>query len=174
MIYNKQIKVKGRIMANLNTVNEVSELFAANAHEQWRKIFDEDYAKKSLKSKRRIKENSSGVREDIHVEFKNLHEDWKKENFCAGVSALMAILNNSDLMRGDVLAMERAAEDVHLAWMNRNKKSEFNATEHVSYKELSEEQKQKDREQIKQMICVLKDFKNILTAEDLRSFLEPD
>lgn len=159
-------------MVNISTVNELSELFAANAHEQWRRGFDEEYARSGVKSKERIKSNSDGSQGDIHVDFKSLHDDWKKENLCAGSAALMAILNNSSLMLGDADAMERAAEEVHLAWMDRNAKSTYNAHQHVSYEELNEIEREKDREQIKQMIFVLKNVKNISTPEDVRLFLK--
>jgi hypothetical protein len=46
--------------------------------------------------------------------------------------------------------MEDAAADVHAAWMSRpaNKKTDYNAAQHVPYKDLPEKEKQKDREHI--------------------------
>ena len=44
--------------------------------------------------------------------------------------------------------MEDAAAHVHAAWMSRNKKNDYNAAQHVDYKDLPEHEKQKDREHI--------------------------
>ena len=35
--------------------------------------------------------------------------------------------------------MERAAADIHDAWMSRNPKQDWNAAQHVAYEELPEE-----------------------------------
>lgn len=41
--------------------------------------------------------------------------------------------------------MERAAAHVHDEWMRRNPKAEWNASQHVPYEKLPEEEKEKDR-----------------------------
>ena len=44
--------------------------------------------------------------------------------------------------------IEDMASDVHNEWMRRNPKADYNASQHVDYYELPEEEKQKDREHI--------------------------
>jgi len=44
--------------------------------------------------------------------------------------------------------MEDAAADVHDAWRSRNEKNDYNAAQHVDYKERPEHEKQKDRDHI--------------------------
>ena len=44
--------------------------------------------------------------------------------------------------------IEAAASAIHSAWMERNPKGDWNASQHVPYDELSESEKQKDRDQV--------------------------
>ena len=120
------------------------EKFAAQAHEQWRKGFDEHYAETGEVSKARMKKNSDGTEADIHQPFHKIHPDWQKENRAAGQAALEAVKQHpTDL--------EKAAEFVHDEWMKRNPKAAWNEHQHVPYHELSDEEKQKDRDQVKLM-----------------------
>ena len=49
----------------------------------------------------------------------------------------------------DDVNMERAAADIHTAWMSRNPKQDWNAAQHVPYEELPESEKEKDREHVR-------------------------
>jgi hypothetical protein len=53
--------------------------------------------------------------------------------------------------------MERAASDIHAAWMSRNPKQDWNASQHVPYEELPEHEKEKDREHVRLVQRSLKD-----------------
>ena len=55
----------------------------------------------------------------------------------------------------DHVNMEKAAADVHTAWMERNPKQDWNAAQHVPYEELSETEKDKDREHVRLVQSVL-------------------
>ncbi|NBP16792.1 hypothetical protein EBU95_20795 [bacterium] len=45
--------------------------------------------------------------------------------------------------------IDLAAADIHTAWMGRNPKADWNAAQHVSYEELPEDEKEKDRAHIR-------------------------
>jgi hypothetical protein len=125
----------------INIEEQTINQFASNAHEEWRKGFDSVYAGTGIPAKQRIKKNSDGTEGDINVPFEELHLDWKKENLAAGKAAIEALRkfpNN----------IEDAADFVHQQWMKRNPKEEWNASQHISYSELSPEEKNKDRVQV--------------------------
>jgi hypothetical protein len=106
---------------------------ASILHEEWREGFDPSPEKK----KERIKKNSDGTEGNINVPFDQLHADWKKENLAAATACLEAaskFQNNND----------QAANYVHVEWMKRNPKESWNASQHVPYAELSQEEKDKD------------------------------
>jgi len=111
--------------------------FASQQHEKWRKGFDPEGA-----GKERIKNNSDGSEGNINVPFDKLHPDWQKENLSAGKAALMAV-------RKHPKDEEKAAEHVHNEWMSRNPKADYNASQHVPYSKLPEEEKEKDREHVR-------------------------
>jgi hypothetical protein len=56
---------------------------------------------------------------------------------------------------------EDAAAIVHDEWMKRNPKQDWNAAQHVPYKDLSEDEKDKDRLQVNIMLELLKKYKHI-------------
>ena len=107
--------------------------FAAKAHELWRKQHIKDKGDVP-----KIKKNSDGTEGDINVPFHKLHPDWKKENIAAGHAALAAVEKHPR-------DTEKAAEHVHNEWMKRNPKAEYNASQHKPYKDLPEDEKEKDR-----------------------------
>ena len=111
--------------------------FAAHAHEQWRKGFDHEGS-----GKERVKKNSDGSEGNINVPFHKLHPDWQKENLAAGKAAHEAHMKHPE-------DEEKAAEHVHNEWMKRNPKADWNAHQHVPYKNLSHDEKEKDRDHVR-------------------------
>ena len=116
--------------------------FASSAHEEWRRNFD------STGTKPRIKKNSDGTEGDINVPFDKLHPDWQKENLAAGQAAERAVKK----FPHDI---EKAAEYIHIKWMKRNPKADYNAAQHVPYNELPEDEKEKDRVHVRTMMKLL-------------------
>jgi hypothetical protein len=112
--------------------------FASMAHEEWRKNFD------PTGTKERIKKNSDGSEGNINVPFNELHPDWQKENLAAGKAAMDAVKKfpNDD---------EAASEYVHIEWMKRNPKGDWNAAQHQDYDKLPDIEKEKDRVHIRTM-----------------------
>ena len=116
--------------------------FASLAHEEWRQNFD------PTGTKPRIKKNSDGTEGDINVPFDKLHPDWQAENLAAGQAAEHAVKKFPE----DV---EKAAEYIHIEWMKRNPKADYNAAQHVPYDELPEDEKEKDRVHARTMMNLL-------------------
>jgi hypothetical protein len=126
---------------SLTKEQEIINKFAANAHEEWRKGFDSVYAETGVPSKQRVKKNSDGTEGDINVPFEKLHADWQKENLAAGKAAL-------DAFKKFPNDLDAAADIVHQEWMKRNPKAEWNAAQHVSYSDLPQAEKDKDKVQV--------------------------
>lgn len=122
----------------LNESADPVHRFASMAHEEWRKNYD------PTGTKPRIKKNSDGTEGDINVPFEKLHPDWQKENLAAGKAAVDAVNKFPD-------DEEAAAEYIHIEWMKRNPKSDWNAAQHVPYDQLSDDEKEKDRVHVRTM-----------------------
>jgi hypothetical protein len=116
--------------------------FASMAHEEWRRNYD------ATGTKPRIKKNSDGSEGDINVPFDDLHPDWQRENLAAGQAAEEAVTKFPH-------DMEKAAEYIHIKWMHRNPKADYNAAQHVPYDELPEDEKEKDRVHARTMMKLL-------------------
>lgn len=65
------------------------------------------------------------------------------------------LINEMSMSDPDHVNMERAAADIHDAWMSRNPKQDWNAAQHVAYEELPEEEKEKDRAHVRLVQSVL-------------------
>jgi hypothetical protein len=51
--------------------------------------------------------------------------------------------------------IEKAAEYIHVEWMKRNPKADYNAAQHVAYDQLPEDEKEKDRVHVRTMMNLL-------------------
>ncbi len=137
------------IRKHLDKINEMMQInedpitqFASSAHEEWRRNFD------PTGTKPRIKKNSDGSEGDINQPFDKIHPDWQRENLAAGKAAADAVAKFST-------DMEKAAEYIHIEWMKRNPKAEYNASQHVPYDQLPEDEKEKDRVHVRTMMKLL-------------------
>jgi hypothetical protein len=117
--------------------------FASRAHEDWRKTLPAEE-----RNKPRMRSKNGGPVADINVPFHKLHPSAQKENLDAAKAALRAVTNHGR-------DTESAAEHVHNEWMKRNPKSDYNAHQHVPYRELPEDEKQKDRDHVITMRSIL-------------------
>ena len=123
------------------TENAITQ-FASSAHDEWRRNFD------PTGTKERVKKNSDGTEGNINVPFDQLHPDWQKENLAAGKAAAEAVTKFPD-------DIEKAAEYIHIEWMKRNPKADYNAAQHVPYDQLPEEEKEKDRVHVRTMMKLM-------------------
>lgn len=94
------------------------------------------------------------LEQDIaNTDFKDLHEDWKKDNAEAAKVAMDLVFNK--LETGEDIDIEEASDIVHEEWKKRNSWN----TDPVlmgPYKDLPEEEKQKDRDQVLKAIDIYK------------------
>lgn len=116
--------------------------FASAAHDEWRRNFD------PTGSKERIKKNSDSTEGNINVPFEKLHPDWQRENLAAGKAA-------ADAVTKFPTDIEKAAEYIHIEWMKRNPKADYNAAQHVPYNQLPEDEKEKDRVHVRTMMQLM-------------------
>jgi hypothetical protein len=123
------------------TENAITQ-FASSAHDEWRRNFDPSGTKE------RVKKNSDGTEGNINVPFEKLHPDWQRENLAAGAAAAEAV----NKFPNDI---EKAAEYIHIEWMKRNPKADYNAAQHVPYDQLPEDEKEKDRVHVRTMIKLM-------------------
>jgi hypothetical protein len=131
------------IRKHINLLEGAVTQFASMAHEEWRRNFD------PTGTKERIKKNSDGTEGNINVPFEKLHPDWQKENLAAGKAAEDAVKNFPD-------DIEQAAEHIHIEWMKRNPKADYNAAQHVAYDQLPEDEKEKDRVHVRTMMKLMR------------------
>ena len=117
--------------------------FASLAHEEWRCNFDPTGTKLP-----RIKKNSDGSEGNINQPFDKIHPDWQRENLAAGNAAAEAVAKFPN-------EIEQAAEYIHIEWMKRNPKADYNAAQHVPYDQLPEDEKEKDRVHVRTMMKLL-------------------
>ena len=130
------------IRKHINLLEGAVTQFASMAHEEWRRNFD------PTGTKERVKKNSDGTEGDINVPFEKLHPDWQKENLAAGKAAEEAVKQFPD-------DIEKAAEYIHIEWMKRNPKADYNAAQHVEYDQLSDDEKEKDRVHVRTMMKLM-------------------
>ena len=136
-----------------NTLNMIDETtafhedpvvtFASLAHDQWRRSLPPDE-----QNVPRIRSKNGGPEADINVSFAKLHPTAQEENLSAGQAALEAVKKFPD-------DEDKAAEYIHIQWMRRNPKADYNAAQHIPYDELSYEEKEKDRLHVRVMKKIL-------------------
>lgn len=142
---------------------------------RWKVTKDEEY--EPIDGKSRINEQGELEVDIANLSFNELPKEWQKENLEAGIAATSIIGNRTELSNEE---MEAASEKVHNEWCSRrmdvirrymnelerrgvneeeikvktNEKFEWDLSLMVDYSELSEEEKQKDRNQVIQALKV--------------------
>lgn len=117
--------------------------FASAAHEEWRRSLPPNE-----QNVPRERSKNGGPKADINVPFDQLHPTAQQENLAAGIAAEQAVKK----FPNDI---EKAAEYIHIEWMNRNPKDDYTAAQHLPYDELPEIEKEKDRVHVRTMMELL-------------------
>jgi hypothetical protein len=130
------------------TLIEQARITVASAlHDQWR----ENRKKEDGTYEPRMKDDGLGGQVDIaNTDYINLPEKWQGENKIAA-ETIVNLVYGAKQEGKDINSLEfleEASEAVHVEWMKRNPKEEWNAAQHVPYAELPETEKQKDREHV--------------------------
>ncbi len=131
----------------LSPLEQAKITVASSLHDQWRA----SRKKEDGTYEPRMKDNGLGGQVDIaNTEYINLPEKWQGENKIAAETAVNIVYGakqeGKDVTSPEFL--EEASEAVHIEWMKRNPKEDWNAAQHVPYSELSEPEKQKDRDHV--------------------------
>lgn len=140
---------------------------ASMLHETWREQFDPEET-----MKKKIKKSGDGSIQNINVPFDELHFTWQVKNLEAAFDAKNACLKHPKRATTAVETSDDvAASMIHEAWMLRNEKRPWNATQHVPFDALSDKDKQKNREQVRIMREVIAKAQNsIVTSINPDSF----
>jgi hypothetical protein len=152
---NNGLEQNGSTEKKLSPVEQARIDVASALHNEWRanrKREDGTYEP-------RMKDDGVGGQVDIaNTDYINLPEKWQTENRIAAEVAVNLVYGakqeGKDITSPEFL--EEASEAVHIEWMKRNPKEEWNAAQHVPYSELPESEKQKDRDQV---LLAMKSFK---------------
>ncbi len=131
----------------LTPLEQAGITVASSLHDQWRA----SRRKEDGTYEPRMKDDGLGGQVDIaNTDYINLPEKWQGENKVAAEVAVNLVYGakqeSKDINSPEFL--EEASEAVHVEWMKRNPKEEWNAAQHVPYSELPEAEKQKDRDQV--------------------------
>lgn len=144
--------------------SEIIQKVASTFHEEWRKNrLQNDWTYKPM-----IEKSKDGIRNIAHwtdtvdianTDFVDLPDNWKYENIEAAKVAV-------DLVYEKILNLENISNEtieemsniVHKKWLERNWIEWSFENQRVSYENLSEEEKEKDRIQIKTAIDVIKAY----------------
>lgn len=154
------------VFSRSSRVKEVADDMAKQAHESWAENFrknnpDQTTRIKEVKGdKAWIEKNGTSKVDILNTPYDELPQDFKKENFDGSVAALKAL--NTALKRiaagkDPVEAMEKASADVHAKWVERNPWADDKLK--VPYKDLSEAEKDKDRDFIRTAMKNVSKFK---------------
>ena len=156
---------------------------------RWKVTTDESY--KPIDGKSRVNENGEIEVDIANLSFNELPKDWQKENLEAGLAVVPIVGNKEELNAEE---MEEAASKVHNEWCDRrlrviraymndlekegksqeeimkmkDEKFGWDLGLMVDYNELSEEEKQKDRDQVVEALNLNKEIaRGDVKLEDL-------
>ena len=158
-------------MENNELVKEaLSYALGSDLHEAWRaprKLEDGSYEPRIKKSKDEEWNATHGTDEvDIaNCTFQELPSNWQYENLEAAKVAINLVFDKT--MAGEKLSqveIEELSAVIHDEWLKRNDwvfdPNYGNPAQAVSYEELSEEEKAKDRAQLEPAIMKVQDYKD--------------
>ena len=121
------------------------EQLASKLHEKWAEGFRAGEMAKGNENPTRMKDDGMGGQVDIlNTSYAELPAKWQAENKAQAESAISLVAKD---MSGAMDNLENLAAQVHEQWLSRNSWAKDGPLR-VSYSELPEEEKQKDRDVI--------------------------
>jgi len=131
-------------------------------HNEWRETRKQEDGSydpriKTTKDEEWVKENGKNEVDIANTSFEDLPKDWQGENRIAAEVAIEEVFKATDANRElDEEFIEDASNIIHEKWLERN--GEWAPEEQKkSYAELSEEEKDKDRAQVKKAIEIFQE-----------------
>ena len=132
-----------KIAGHANRLETINKLAAKFHNEYVDKMLEtEEYAGQKNPQRMRDDKTGSGGQINLLQPFENLTPGWKEENLKAAEVAYDLVKENIDDIDNK---MEEIAEKIHQAWSKRNS---YSPLAKLSYAELSEDEKDKDRHQV--------------------------
>ena len=157
----------GKIEHYDSKIDNISQILWSKFHDEWRKSMAQEdwtYASRIEKvlDENRIQQHNWKTEVDIvNTEFEDLPSNRKYENLEAAKVAISLVsekvLNWEEI---NSESLEEMAEIVHNKWLERNWMEWSFDFQRVSYDQLSEEEKAKDRNQLLQAIEIVKEYLN--------------
>lgn len=121
------------------------DTLASKLHEKWAEGYRAGEAAKGNENPTRMKDDGMGGQVDIlNTSYAELPPKWQAENKAQAESAIKLVSQNMDSAMNNI---EELAAQVHEQWLSRNSWAKDGPLG-VSYSELPEEEKQKDRDVI--------------------------
>jgi hypothetical protein len=143
-----KVALLGGSLFRLKAIEEL----ATRLHNQWAESFRASAMVKGDKNPTRMKDDGMGGQVDIlNTDYSKLPQKWQAENEAQAVAAINLVMKAGNDAKKQ---LESLAAEVHEQWLSRNTWAKDGPLG-VSYGELPEEEKQKDRDVILQAIEVL-------------------
>lgn len=148
-------------------IDNISQILWSKFHDEWRKSMAQEdwtYASRIEKvlDENRIQQHNWKTEVDIvNTEFEDLPSNRKYENLEAAKVAISLV--SEKVLHWEEInseSLEEMAEIVHNKWLERNWMEWSFDFQRVSYNQLSEEEKAKDRNQLLQAIEIVKEYLN--------------
>lgn len=126
-------------------LGKAADMLASKLHEKWAEGYRAGEAAKGNENPTRMKDDGMGGQVDIlNTSYADLPPKWQAENKAQAESAIKLVAQNMDSAMDKI---EELAAQVHEQWLSRNSWAKDGPLG-VSYAELPEEEKQKDRDVI--------------------------
>ena len=140
--------------------SEIIQEVASTFHEEWRKNrLQSDWTYKPMTEKsedeKRTEQHWTDIVDIANTAFEDLPNNWQYENIQAAQVAV-DLVYEKDLEKITAKTIEELSDIVHEKRLERNWLAWSFENQRVAYKDLSEEEKAKDRLQIEIAIKVLK------------------
>ena len=140
--------------------SEIIQKVASTFHEEWRKNrLQDDWTYKPMIEKsedeKRTEQHWTDIVDIANTAFENLPSNWQYENIQAAKVAV-DLVHEKDLEKISAETIEELSNIVHEKRLERNWIAWSFGNQRVAYKDLSEEEKAKDRLQIEIAIKILK------------------
>jgi hypothetical protein len=141
----------------------LKEKLASSLHDKWRetrKKEDGSYEPrwKSTKDQKWINQKGTNQTDIANTDYENLPEDWQAENKASAEVAVEEIAKAINQGKSlDENFVESASAVIHKRWVERNE-SWAPSEQKVPYTELVEEEKEKDRDIIREAIVIKQNF----------------
>ena len=144
--------------------SEIIQKVASTFHEEWRKNrLQEDWTYKPMIEKsedeKRTEQHWTDTVDIANTDFEDLPNNWKYENIeAANVAVNLVYEKILNLEKISIETIEEMSNIVHEKRLERNWIAWSFENQRVSYEDLSEEEKEKDRLQIKTAIEVINSY----------------